>query len=32
MTGSEKDEIEKGIMPRSFEDIFKKIEGDSKET
>ena len=31
MTGG-KDEKEKGIMPRSFDDIFKRIEGDSKET
>jgi len=32
MTGQEKDEVQKGIMPRSFEDIFKKIEGDSEQT
>ena len=32
MTGLEADPNEKGIMPRSFEDIFKKIEGDSEQT
>ena len=32
MTGAEKDPEHKGIMPRSFDDIFKRIEGDSKET
>jgi hypothetical protein len=31
MTGG-KEEKDKGIMPRSFDDIFKRIEGDSKET
>ena len=31
MTGG-KDEDQKGIMPRSFDDIFKRIEGDSEET
>ena len=30
MTGATGDE--KGIMPRSFEDIFEKIEGDSEQT
>ena len=30
MTRNEKDPHEMGIMPRSFEDIFKKIEGDSE--
>lgn len=29
MTGLEKDEKEKGIMPRAFEDIFQSIQGDS---
>jgi len=32
MTGVENDIDEKGIMPRSFADIFKKIEGDSEQT
>ena len=32
MTGKETDPIQKGIMPRSFEDIFKRIEGDSEQT
>ena len=32
MTGVESDPKEKGIMPRSFEDIFKRIEGDSEQT
>jgi hypothetical protein len=32
MTGSDKDPKEFGIMPRSFEDIFKRINLDSKET
>ena len=32
MTGRENDVIEKGIMPRSFEDVFKRIEGDSEQT
>ena len=32
MTGLERDPIEKGIMPRSFDDIFKRIDADSKET
>jgi hypothetical protein len=32
MTGAEDDEHEKGIMPRSFEDVFKRIEGDSEQT
>ena len=32
MTGKENDIDEKGIMPRSFEDIFKRIEGDSDQT
>ena len=32
MTGQENDPIQKGIMPRSFEDIFKRIEGDSEQT
>ena len=32
MTGSETVDEEKGIMPRSFEDVFKRIEGDSQET
>ena len=32
MTGVENDPNEKGIMPRSFEDVFKRIENDSKET
>ena len=32
MTGQEDDENEKGIMPRSFEDVFKRIEGDSEQT
>ena len=31
MSGTKEDE-NKGIMPRSFEDIFKKIEGDSEQT
>ena len=30
MTGIEHDPEEKGIMPRSFEDVFKRIEGDSE--
>jgi hypothetical protein len=30
MTGIEHDLEEKGIMPRSFEDVFKRIEGDSE--
>jgi hypothetical protein len=30
MTGIENDPEEKGIMPRSFEDVFKRIEGDSE--
>ena len=30
MTGIEHDVEEKGIMPRSFEDVFKRIEGDSE--
>lgn len=32
MTGQENDPIQKGIMPRSFEDVFKRIEGDSEQT
>ena len=32
MAGVENDEKEKGIMPRAFEDIFKSIDSDSKET
>ena len=32
MTGVENDPKEKGIMPRSFEDIFKRIENDSEQT
>lgn len=32
MTGQESDPVEKGIMPRSFEDVFKRIEGDSEQT
>jgi hypothetical protein len=32
MTGIEHDPEEKGIMPRSFEDVFKRIEGDSEQT
>ena len=32
MTGVERDENEMGIMPRSFRDIFQKIEGDSEQT
>lgn len=32
MTGKENDAEEKGIMPRSFEDVFKRIEGDSEQT
>jgi len=30
MTGVENDPVEKGIMPRSFDDVFKRIEGDSE--
>jgi hypothetical protein len=30
MTGVENDPTEKGIMPRSFDDVFKRIEGDSE--
>ena len=30
MTGKETDPEEKGIMPRSFEDVFRRIEGDSE--
>ena len=30
MTGQENDPIQKGIMPRSFEDVFQRIEGDSE--
>ena len=32
MTGQENDPIQKGIMPRSFEDVFQRIEGDSEQT
>lgn len=32
MTGNDKDPEQAGIMPRSFEDIFKRIEGDSEQT
>ena len=32
MTGAESDPVEKGIMPRSFDDVFKRIEGDSEQT
>lgn len=32
MTGQENDPVHKGIMPRSFEDVFKRIEGDSEQT
>ena len=32
MTGKETDLEEKGIMPRSFEDVFRRIEGDSEQT
>jgi len=32
MSGVENNETEKGIMPRSFEDIFKNIKLDSNET
>jgi len=32
MTGYDKTEGEAGIMPRSFEDIFKRIESDSEQT
>lgn len=32
MSGDPKSDHEKGIMPRSFEDIFKKIEADSEQT
>lgn len=32
MTGRENDPEEMGIMPRSFQDIFKRIEGDSEQT
>jgi DNA replication protein DnaC len=30
MTGQENDPVEMGIMPRSFADVFKRIEGDSE--
>lgn len=30
MTGIESDKEEKGIMPRSFEDVFTRIEADSE--
>ena len=32
MTGQENDPVQKGIMPRSFEDVFQRIEGDSEQT
>ena len=32
MAGLENDHKERGIMPRSFEDVFKSIEGDSVKT
>ncbi len=32
ITGEENDPIERGIMPRTFEDIFKAIEDDSVKT
>jgi kinesin family protein 3/17 len=32
MAGSETDHKERGIMPRSFEDVFKSIESDSVKT
>ena len=32
MSGGEGDEKERGIMPRSFEDVFRRIEGDSEQT
>ena len=32
MTGVEDDPVLKGIMPRSFEDIFQRIEEDSQQT
>jgi hypothetical protein len=32
MTGIESDIEEKGIMPRSFEDVFTRIEADSEQT
>ncbi len=32
MAGSETNHKERGIMPRSFEDVFKSIEGDSVKT
>lgn len=32
MSGNEKDPLEYGIMPRSFEDIFTRIQNDSEQT
>ena len=32
MSGLENDEEQRGVMPRAFEEIFKNIELDSKET
>ncbi len=32
MAGLENDHKQRGIMPRSFEDVFKSIEGDSVKT
>ena len=32
MTGYDKSPEEAGIMPRSFQDIFKRIESDSEQT
>lgn len=32
MTGVENNPKEAGIMPRSFEDVFKRIAGDSEQT
>jgi len=32
MAGSDTDHKQRGIMPRSFEDVFKSIEGDSVKT
>ena len=32
MTGVENDPKEQGIMPRSFKDVFERIEGDSQQT
>jgi len=32
MTGEESNPVEMGIMPRSFDDVFKRIEGDSEQT